>query len=144
CWYTNPKKFAKAAAYSGCHHRSMDLNQFLSFSVTSSTGIPITSSYPPISPIPNRLLGSLKPEIVNSPNSALSTHFDSDNLSSALSDSQEQHTSAVWCQLLKEIIICIDQSHLWTISKTVCIYLLGAFFHRREVKTMKPNMHCWN
>ncbi|CAJ1978716.1 unnamed protein product [Sphenostylis stenocarpa] len=71
----------------------MELNQFLSVSVTSSAGIPSTSSYTPTSPIPNRLLGSLKHDIGYSPNSALSTHFDSDALSSALSDSQEQHTS---------------------------------------------------
>ncbi|KAL9297855.1 hypothetical protein ACSQ67_023751 [Phaseolus vulgaris] len=70
----------------------MDLNEFLSVGVTSSTGIPCTSSYTPISSIPNRLLGSLKHDIEYSPNSALSTHFDSDALSSALSDGQEQHT----------------------------------------------------
>ncbi|KAL2327937.1 hypothetical protein Fmac_021364 [Flemingia macrophylla] len=70
----------------------MDLNQFLSFSVTNSAGIPCTSSYPPNFPIPNRFLESLKVDIGNSPNSALSTHFDFDTLSSALSDSQEQQT----------------------------------------------------
>ncbi|KAK7405092.1 hypothetical protein VNO78_06283 [Psophocarpus tetragonolobus] len=71
----------------------MDLNQFLSSSVTSSAGTSYTSSYPLISPIPNRLFGSLKLDTGNSPNSALSSHVDSDTLSSALSDSQEQHTS---------------------------------------------------
>ncbi|KAK7342574.1 hypothetical protein VNO80_25529 [Phaseolus coccineus] len=70
----------------------MDLNEFLSVGVTSSTGIPCTSSYTPISSIPNRLLGSLKHDTEYSPNSALSTHFDSDALSSALSDGQEQNT----------------------------------------------------
>ncbi|KAK7312908.1 hypothetical protein VNO77_37149 [Canavalia gladiata] len=74
----------------------MDSNQFMSFSVNSSAGIPYTSSSscpPPFSPISNQLLGSLKLDIGNSPNSALSTQFDSDTLSSALSDSQEQHSS---------------------------------------------------
>ncbi|KAK7262665.1 hypothetical protein RJT34_30240 [Clitoria ternatea] len=42
--------------------------------------------------MPNQLLGSLKLDTGNSPNSALSTNFYSDNLSSALSDSQEQHS----------------------------------------------------
>ncbi|KAJ1441932.1 hypothetical protein SESBI_01141 [Sesbania bispinosa] len=70
----------------------MDSEQFFSFSVTSSAGVPYSSSYPTISPIHNRLLGSLKLDIGSSPNSALSTHFDSDTLSS-LSDSQEQHSS---------------------------------------------------
>ncbi|KAH1247744.1 Chitin-inducible gibberellin-responsive protein 1 [Glycine max] len=69
----------------------MDLNQFSSFNVISSAGFPCASSCTPISPISNRLLGSLKLDIGNSPNSALSTHFDSDTVSSALSDSQEQH-----------------------------------------------------
>ncbi|WVZ03708.1 hypothetical protein V8G54_024514 [Vigna mungo] len=71
----------------------MDLNEFSSVGVTSSAGIPCTSSYNPISAIPNRLLGSLKQNIEHSPNSALSTHFDSDTLSSAISDGQEQHTA---------------------------------------------------
>ncbi|XP_027355980.1 scarecrow-like protein 21 [Abrus precatorius] len=69
----------------------MDSNQF--FRVTSSAGIPYTSSYLPISPIPNRFLGSSKLDIGNSPNSSLFTHFDSETISSALSDSQEQHSS---------------------------------------------------
>ncbi|BAT89891.1 hypothetical protein LR48_Vigan08g075000 [Vigna angularis] len=71
----------------------MDLNEFSSVGVTSSAGTPCTSSHIPISAIPNRLLGSLKHDIEHSPNSALSTHFDSDTLSSALSDGQEQHTA---------------------------------------------------
>ena len=49
------------------------------------------SSFPTISSLPNRLLGSLKFDTGNSPNSPFSTHFDSDTLS-ALSDSQEQHS----------------------------------------------------
>ena len=69
----------------------MDSEHHFSFSVTSS-GLPCTSSYPSIPPLPNRWLGSLKVDIGNSPNSALSTHFDSDT-HSALSDSQEQHIS---------------------------------------------------
>lgn len=92
CWDTSPKQnFIKTAAFSWGHHHRMDLNQFSSFNVISSAGFPCASSCTPISPISNRLLGSLKLDIGNSPNSALSTHFDSDTVSSALSDSQEQH-----------------------------------------------------
>ncbi|XP_057458643.1 scarecrow-like protein 21 [Lotus japonicus] len=71
----------------------MDSKQFLNFDVTSSGGIPRTSSYPTVSPIPNRLLGSLKIDTGNSPISSLSTQFDSDTLS-ALSDSQETLSGA--------------------------------------------------
>ncbi|KAK7257312.1 hypothetical protein RIF29_31186 [Crotalaria pallida] len=70
----------------------MDSQQHFNFSVTNSAGLPYTSSYPTIPHLPNRLLGSLKLDIGNSPNSALSTHFDSDTLS-ALSDGQEQRNS---------------------------------------------------
>ncbi|XP_061348548.1 scarecrow-like protein 21 [Gastrolobium bilobum] len=60
----------------------MDSEQFIGFNVTNSAGTPYpSSSYPTIPPIPHRLLGSLKLDIGNSPNSALSTHFDSDTLS---------------------------------------------------------------
>ncbi|MED6198979.1 hypothetical protein PIB30_071739, partial [Stylosanthes scabra] len=56
-------------------------------------GLPYIPSFPTIpSSLPNRLLGSLKFDTGNSPNSPFSTHFDSDTLS-ALSDSQDQQHS---------------------------------------------------
>ncbi|KAJ7981632.1 Transcription factor GRAS [Quillaja saponaria] len=70
----------------------MDSHQLFGFSVTGARP-PHTSSHLTVPSIPNRLLGSLKFDIGNSPNSPFSSHFESDTLS-ALSDSQEQHSSA--------------------------------------------------
>ncbi|XP_054815940.1 scarecrow-like protein 21 [Prosopis cineraria] len=69
----------------------MDSQQLFSFSLTES-GLPYTPSYSTIPALPNRLLGCLKFDTGNSPNSPLSTQFDSDSLST-LSDGQEQHGS---------------------------------------------------
>ncbi|KAK7272465.1 hypothetical protein RJT34_29075 [Clitoria ternatea] len=66
----------------------MDSQQLFSFGVTSA-GLPYMPSFPTIPSLPNTLLGSLKFETGNSPNSPFSTHFDSDTFS-ALSDIQEQ------------------------------------------------------
>ncbi|KAK4576352.1 hypothetical protein RGQ29_027070 [Quercus rubra] len=69
----------------------MDSRQLFGIGVTSA-GISFTSSHPTVPSIPNRLLGSLKFDFGNSPNSPFSSHFDSDTLT-ALSDGQEQHSS---------------------------------------------------
>nr|XP_023913389.1 chitin-inducible gibberellin-responsive protein 1-like isoform X2 [Quercus suber] len=69
----------------------MDSRQLFGIGVTSA-GISFTSSHPTVSSIPTRLLGSLKFDFGNSPNSPFSSHFDSDTLT-ALSDGQEQHSS---------------------------------------------------
>ncbi|KAK9938336.1 hypothetical protein M0R45_015083 [Rubus argutus] len=69
----------------------MDSRQHFGFSATGA-GLSYTASHPTIPSIPNRLLGSLKFDIGNSPNSPFSTHFDSDSVTT-LSDSQEQHSS---------------------------------------------------
>ncbi|XP_057728257.1 chitin-inducible gibberellin-responsive protein 1-like [Arachis stenosperma] len=70
----------------------MDSQQLYSFGVTSA-GLPYIPSFPTIpSSQPNRLLGSLKFDTGNSPNSPFSTQFDSDTLS-AFSDSQDQQHS---------------------------------------------------
>ncbi|KAL9276438.1 hypothetical protein ACSQ67_026043 [Phaseolus vulgaris] len=68
----------------------MDSQQLFSFGVASA-GLPYMPSFPTIPSLPNRLLGSLKYDTGNSPNSPFSTYFDSDTLS-ALSDSQEQYS----------------------------------------------------
>lgn len=68
----------------------MDSQQLFSFGVTSAE-LPYMSSFPTVPSLPNRLLGPLKYDTGNSPNSPFSTHFDSDTLS-ALSDSQEQYS----------------------------------------------------
>ncbi|KAH7546616.1 hypothetical protein FEM48_Zijuj01G0220000 [Ziziphus jujuba var. spinosa] len=67
----------------------MDSHQFFRIGVTGSSLSSIPST---ISSIPNRLLGSLKFDLGNSPNSPFSTYFESDTLTT-LSDSQEQHSS---------------------------------------------------
>ncbi|KAJ7948510.1 Transcription factor GRAS [Quillaja saponaria] len=69
----------------------MDSHQLFGFSVTGA-GHPHTSSHPTVPSLPDRLLGSLKFDIGNSPNSPFSSLLDSDTLS-ILSDSQEQHSS---------------------------------------------------
>ncbi|KAL6205595.1 PREDICTED: scarecrow-like protein 21 [Fragaria vesca subsp. vesca] len=69
----------------------MDSHQHFGFSATGA-GLSFTSSHPTVPSIPNRLLGSLKFDIGNSPNSPFSTHFDSDTVTT-LSDSQEQLSS---------------------------------------------------
>ncbi|KAF3453548.1 hypothetical protein FNV43_RR03988 [Rhamnella rubrinervis] len=69
----------------------MDSHQLFQIGVTGSSLA--TASHPSTDPsIPNRLLGSLKFELGNSPNTPFSTYFDSDTLIT-LSDSQEQHSS---------------------------------------------------
>ncbi|XP_050247218.1 chitin-inducible gibberellin-responsive protein 1-like isoform X3 [Quercus robur] len=67
----------------------MDSRQLFGIGVTSA-GISFTSSHPTVPSTPSRLLGSLKFDFGNSPNSPFSSHFDSDT---ALSDGQEQHSS---------------------------------------------------
>ncbi|XP_061341786.1 chitin-inducible gibberellin-responsive protein 1-like [Gastrolobium bilobum] len=79
----------------------MDSQQLFSFSVASA-GLPYMPSFPTIPSLPSRLLGSVKFDTGNSPNSPFSTHFDSDTLS-ALSDNQEQHSSG-------EILSCVSPS----------------------------------
>ncbi|GMY31542.1 scarecrow-like protein 21 isoform X1 [Fagus crenata] len=69
----------------------MDSRPFFGLGVTGA-GISFTSSHPTVPSIPNRLLGSLKFDIGNSSNSPFSTQFDTDTIT-ALSDSQEQHSS---------------------------------------------------
>lgn len=69
----------------------MDSRQHFGFSATGA-GLSYTASHPTVPSIPNRLLGSLKFDIGNSPNSPFSTQFDSDTVTT-LSDSQEQHSS---------------------------------------------------
>ncbi|KAK7401885.1 hypothetical protein VNO78_13726 [Psophocarpus tetragonolobus] len=69
----------------------MDSQQLFSFGSVTSAGLPYMSSFPTVPSLPKRLLGSLKYDTGNSPNSPFSTHFDSDTLS-ALSDSQEQYS----------------------------------------------------
>ncbi|KAL0000983.1 hypothetical protein SO802_014764 [Lithocarpus litseifolius] len=69
----------------------MDSRHLFGIGVTSA-GISFTSSHPTVPSIPNRLLGSLKFDFGNSPNSPISSHFDSDTLTT-LSDGQEQHSS---------------------------------------------------
>ncbi|XP_030930070.1 chitin-inducible gibberellin-responsive protein 1-like isoform X2 [Quercus lobata] len=69
----------------------MDSRQLFGIGVTSA-GISFTSSHPTVPSIPSRLLGSLKFDFGNSPNSPFSSHFDSDTLT-ALSDGQEQQSS---------------------------------------------------
>lgn len=69
----------------------MDSHHIFGHGVTGA-GLSFSSSYPTVPSVPNRLLGSLKFHIGNSPNSPFSTLFDFDNLAN-LSDSQEQHSS---------------------------------------------------
>lgn len=71
----------------------MDSHQLFGLTVTGAA-LSYTSSHPSTVPsLPNRLLGSLKFELGNSPSSPFSTHFDSDNSLTTLSDSQEQYSS---------------------------------------------------
>ncbi|XP_062077844.1 scarecrow-like protein 21 [Humulus lupulus] len=71
----------------------MDSHQLFGISV-SGAALPYTTSHPTTVPsLPNRLLGSLKFDIGNSPSSPFSTNFDSDNSLTTLSDSQEQYSS---------------------------------------------------
>ncbi|KAE9599778.1 hypothetical protein Lal_00045377 [Lupinus albus] len=68
----------------------MDSQQIFSYNLTSA-GLPYMSYFPTIPSLPNSF-GSLNFDIGNSPNSPLSTYFDSDTLS-ALSGSPEQQRS---------------------------------------------------
>lgn len=69
----------------------MDSHQHFGFGVTGA-GFSYTAPHSTVPSLPTRLLGSLKFDIGNSPNSPFSTHFDSDTLTT-LSDGQEQHSS---------------------------------------------------
>lgn len=69
----------------------MDSQQLFGYSA-SSAGLSYSSSYSTVPSIPNRLFGSLKFDIGNSPSSPFSTPFDCDTITS-LSDSQEQFSS---------------------------------------------------
>ncbi|CAJ1956838.1 unnamed protein product [Sphenostylis stenocarpa] len=68
----------------------MDSQQLFSSGVASA-GLPYMSSFPTVPSLPNRLLGPLKYDTGNSPNSPFSTYFDSDTLS-ALSDGKDQYS----------------------------------------------------
>ncbi|KAI5333577.1 PREDICTED: scarecrow [Prunus dulcis] len=69
----------------------MDSHQHFGFGVTGA-GFSYTAPHSTVPSLPTRLLGSLKFDIGNSPNSPFSTHFDSDTLTT-LSDGREQHSS---------------------------------------------------
>ncbi|KAL6314188.1 hypothetical protein AAG906_011934 [Vitis piasezkii] len=69
----------------------MDSRQIFGYSVTGAD-LSFTSSHPTVPSIPNRLFGSLKFDLGNSPNSPFSNQFDCDTLTT-FSDSQEQHSS---------------------------------------------------
>ncbi|RVW94684.1 Chitin-inducible gibberellin-responsive protein 1 [Vitis vinifera] len=69
----------------------MDSRQIFGYSVTGAD-LSFTSSHPTVPSIPNRLFGSLKFDLGNSPNSPFSNLFDCDTLTT-FSDSQEQHSS---------------------------------------------------
>ena len=69
----------------------MDSRQVFGYSVTSAD-LSLTSSHPTVSSIPNCLLGYLKFDPGNSPDSPFSTQFDCNTLTT-FSDSQEQHSS---------------------------------------------------
>ncbi|KAI5642196.1 hypothetical protein M9H77_00274 [Catharanthus roseus] len=68
----------------------MDSRQVFGYGVTGADFS--YSSYPAIPSIPNRLFGSLKFDLRNSPNSHLLNHFDSETLIT-FSDGQEQQSS---------------------------------------------------
>ncbi|GLT83476.1 hypothetical protein SLE2022_017640 [Rubroshorea leprosula] len=70
----------------------MDSHQLFGCGVTGA-GLSYSTSYSSVPSIPNRLFGSIKPDIGKSPNSPLSTQFDCDTVTSSLSDSQEQHST---------------------------------------------------
>ncbi|KAM2718468.1 hypothetical protein EV1_030374 [Malus domestica] len=67
------------------------MDQHFGFGATGA-GLSYTAPLPTVRSLPKRLIGSLKFDIKNSPNTPFSTHFDSDTLTT-LSDSQEQHSS---------------------------------------------------
>ncbi|KAK0600305.1 hypothetical protein LWI29_013628 [Acer saccharum] len=69
----------------------MESHQLFGYGVTGS-GLPYSTSYSTVPSIPNRLFGSLKFDLGNSPISPFSTQFDCDT-ATTLSDSQEQHSS---------------------------------------------------
>ncbi|XP_050369737.1 scarecrow-like protein 21 [Argentina anserina] len=71
----------------------MDSRQHFGFSATDS-GLSYTASHPTVPSVPNRLLGSLKFDIGNSPNSPFSTQFDSDTVTTP-SDSQELSSTEI-------------------------------------------------
>ncbi|CAK7338324.1 unnamed protein product [Dovyalis caffra] len=59
----------------------------------TGAGLSYSSSYPSVPSMPNRLFGSLKFDIGNSPSSPFSTQFDCDTYATTLSDSQERYSS---------------------------------------------------
>ncbi|KAJ4726168.1 Transcription factor GRAS [Melia azedarach] len=69
----------------------MESHKIFGYSVAGA-GISHSSSHSTVPSVPNRLFGSLKFDIGNSPNSPFSTPFECDTIT-ALSDSQEQHSS---------------------------------------------------
>ncbi|TXG67328.1 hypothetical protein EZV62_008603 [Acer yangbiense] len=69
----------------------MESRQLFGYGVTGA-GLSYSTSYSTVPSIPNRLFGSLKFDLGNSPNSPFSTQFDCDT-ATTLSDSQEQHSS---------------------------------------------------
>jgi len=70
----------------------MESHQYFGYGVTGA-GLSYSSSYPSVPSIPNRLFGSLKFDIGNSPSSPFYTQFDSDTYTATLSDSQECYSS---------------------------------------------------
>lgn len=66
-------------------------SRYSRYNYTTDSDLPY-SSYPTVSSIPTRLFESLKFDSRNSPNSPLSTHFETDTLTT-FSDSQEHHGS---------------------------------------------------
>lgn len=69
----------------------MDTRQSFGFGVTAADLSSYSASHPTVPLIRNRLFGSVKFEIGNSPNSPFSTQFDSDTFTT-ISESQEQHS----------------------------------------------------
>ncbi|KAG5255120.1 hypothetical protein OIU76_019179 [Salix suchowensis] len=70
----------------------MESRQYFGYGVTGS-GLSYSSSYPSAPSIPDRLFGSLKFDLGNSPSSPFSSQFDCDSYAATLSDSQECYSS---------------------------------------------------
>lgn len=71
----------------------MESQKLVGYGLTAAS-IPYPTSHPTVPSIPNRLFGSLKFEIGNSPDSPFMTQFETETLST-VSENQEQHSSTV-------------------------------------------------